>query len=346
MAFRIRSADLLRDRTFLIEFFRKYLTPNSDTHRFDWLYLQNPGGTARVWLVENLDTEESIGAAASFPRRFYVRGRESLGFVLGDFCIHPGFRSLGPAIQLQRTCIQGMDSNAPAIGYDFPSESMLAVHRRLGAQPEDRLVRFAKPLRTDRKVAGRVKLPFVARAVSAAGNQMLKWRDRRWRYSRREVIGQHNGPCGREFTTLATKVSLQHEVCLARTAEYLNWRYLANPLQKFEFLTVRHNEDLAAYLVLTQEGEDARIMDLFGEEDLGMLGGLISHAIELLRTRGVITVSAPLLASHRWGRLFERLGFSKRDSCPVITYPVAGCSTDNRARHHTGWFLMEGDRDS
>ncbi len=346
MTIAIRRVALQRERALLIDFLAKYLTPYSNDRRFDWLYLENPIGQAQVWLAEDTRTGAMLGTSAVFPRRFYVRGKETLGFVLGDFCIHPGFRSLGPAIQLQKACIHEMESSIRTMGYDFPSERMLAVHRRLGVWPGDRLIRLAKPLRMDRKIAEKVRVPLVARSISKLGNQLLRWQDQRRKFSGMEQIGWHTGSCGEEFSTLAVSVSADHEVCLARTADYLNWRYVAHPFQKFEILTARRDGALDAYLILNQEGEDARIVDLFGKEYPGLLSGIVAHAVELLRRRGVVTLSAPVLASHRWVHLFESLGFVKRESTPVITYPATGVFSDDQDGHEAKWFLMDGDRDS
>ncbi len=346
MTIAIRRVALQRERALLIDFLAKYLTPYSNDRRFDWLYLENPIGQARVWLAEDTGTGAMLGTSAVFPRRFYVRGKETLGFVLGDFCIHPGFRSLGPAIQLQKACIHEMESSIRTMGYDFPSERMLAVHRRLGVWPGDRLIRLAKPLRMDRKIAEKVRVPLVARSISKLGNRLLRWQDQRRKFSGMEQIGWHTGSCGEEFSTLAVTVSADHEVCLARTADYLNWRYVAHPFQKFEILTARRDGALGAYLVLKQEGEDARIVDLFGTEYPELLSGIVAHAVGLLRGRGVVTVSASVLASHRWVHLFERLGFAKRESTPVITYPTTGAFSGDQDGHEAKWFLMDGDRDS
>jgi hypothetical protein len=82
----VRPADLVKDREVLIETLRRYLTPQSNASRFDWLYQNNPWGAARVHgLPFDLDTEEAIGVGSAFPRRFYTPAGVTTGFVLGDF---------------------------------------------------------------------------------------------------------------------------------------------------------------------------------------------------------------------------------------------------------------------
>ncbi len=291
-------------------------------------------------MAEDAGSGALVGAAAAFPRRLREAGVAKSGYVLGDFCIHPGYRSMGPALQLQRACLEGIGGDSSALGYDFPSQHMLAVYRRLGIEPSDRLVRLAKPLRTIRKIAGAVRVPFVARGLSALGDPLLAWRDRELeRATGWDVAAQEKA--GDEFTALAQEVSAAHGVCVERSAEYLNWRFFAHPLRKHEMLTARRDGALRGYLLFTQQGEEAEIVDLFGVEDMTMWRGLVGRALRLLRARGVVTLSAPVLASHPRAEMLQSLGFRVRESLPVVMrVPGAGASPGGQ------WFLMDGDRDS
>ena len=346
MRIAIRRLSLEQERSALIQFLRRYLTPHSAEHRFAWLYLENPNGNAQVWVAEDSTSGELVGASAVFPKRLHLDGKETLGFVFGDFCIHPGYRSLGPAVQLQRACLEQMSLEIRTIGYDFPGAGMLPVHRRLGRQPEDRLVRLAKPLRVDRKISEKVPRGGIARTLSAVGNGVLGWSDR-WRsVPARAEIAWHQGRCGEEFSALAAKTAPRTGITTARTATYLNWRYLDHPIRHFDILTARRDGVLMACAVVTRDAEDACIVDLFGMEEREVLTGLLCHAVESLRSLDIVTVSAHLLASHPWLRLFARLGFVQRDSSPVIFYRAGGGGGFAGKAPAPGWFLMDGDRES
>jgi hypothetical protein len=286
-----------------------------------------------------------LGAAALFPRQLYVAGQQAPGCVFGDFCIHPRHRSLGLALQLQRTCLKEVDSELYTAAYDFPSTAMTAVYRRLGAEPQQRMVRLAKPLRLDRKIGQNLRARALSRPLSAIGNRVLKWRDRH-SFRRREGISHHQGLCGEEFSELAARLQEKQGICVARTAEYLNWRFVQHPSQRFEIFTARRRGELFAYMIFTQTQDDARIVDLFGIDDTEVLGRLVKEAVEFLRDRGVITVSAPVLASHPRVALFESLGFRSRESCPVLIYSASRSLRSGRSGAEPQWFLMEGDRDS
>jgi hypothetical protein len=339
MSITIRSADLKTDRDTLVELLARYINPLTDTRRFEWLYQHNPDGPASVWMAEDRAAAQVVGSAAAFPRRMFVDGAETLGCVLADLWIHPEHRSLGPALQLQRACMAAVESGRFALAYDFPQRSMIAVYRRLGITPSDSLLRLAKPLRTERKLAQILGAPRLARWVAAVADVVLRWVDRPSIPKDETAIARHEGPCGAEFSDLARRCRPVHGVCVARSAEYLNWRFQEHFHHRHELLVARRAGTLVGYLVLLQREDDAQILDLFGVEEPAILGGLVVAATDLLRRRGVAAVSAQVLASHPRATLFRQAGFRPRESAPVVFHAPGRLS----AGGGHGWFLMYGD---
>ena len=342
----VRQAELDSDRDQIIEVLSRFLTPLSSAHRFDWLYKENPYGPARVWMALEEKTGTVIGAAAAFPRKMYVGGVEKLGWVLGDFCVSDRYRTLGPALQLQRACLTVTDTASVTLCYDFPSRAMTAVYKRLGIEPFGQIRRFAKPLRADRKIREWVPWPSLAGGASAAANWILALADRRWEEGHGWTLALHEGPCGQEFTDLARQARVQYAVCIQRSAEYLNWRYLAHPFLRFEILTLRRNSSLRGYAVFTQSRDAGSLVDLFGVQDEAAMSTLLVGLVTLLRQRRVATVSVRLLDSHPWVALLTRLGFRPRESSPLMVYPPGHAVQVSEALKGQPWFLMHGDRDS
>jgi hypothetical protein len=85
------------------------------------------------------------------------------------------------------------------------------------------------------------------------------------------------------------------------------------------------------------------LMDLFSVQDRQVISTLVESLIKLLRKRCVITFSAPLLESHPWMALFQRLGSSLRKEPGGDLYPPALRRT---VLQGMDWFFMYGDRDS
>jgi GNAT superfamily N-acetyltransferase len=341
----IRLANIEADRNVLQEAISKWLSPRADAARFDWLYLGCPHGPARVLIAVDGARGTLVGAAAAFPRRLYVSGSPKEGCVLGDFFVVPEYRSVGPAVQLQRACLSMLSSEAFHAYYDLPAATMVPVYKRLFIEPRDRLVRMAKPLRADRKIRERIKLPVVARGVRAAANQVLKIKNRASAKPHIcQIAIQENG-CGEEFDALARSCSETYGVCTQRTAAYLNWRYRNHFARRFQMLVARRRGRLLAYCVFACEGEDAEIVDLFGVNESSVLIELTKAAAAHAYRQGAITVSANVLASHPSVQIFEKLGFRGRESCPVM-HSCPALSGTTQGSMVSNWFLMGGDRES
>jgi hypothetical protein len=275
----------------------------------------------------------------------YSGKNEILSWVLGDFCLDPRYRSLGPALQLQRACLSVLESSQSTVCYDFPSASMAAVYRRLGFSVTGQMLRLAKPLRVDRKVKEMIRNPAAQRVVTSVGNTLLKIASPRGNADEALEIAVHQGLCGEEFTSLAEAQRGMFTFCLQRSAIYLNWRYIENPLARHEIITARRDGRLVGYVVLSQSEEDSSIVDLFGEKDSAMVRRLVSAVTALGQQRGLMTVSVWMNESHPWRLLFSQMGFRLRDSAPVMIIP-SKTFADKIGPQLTGWYLMQGDRDS
>jgi hypothetical protein len=341
----IRPSKLHADRVPLIEALNRWLTPESNGRRFEWLYLNNPHGEARVWLSTLGATGSIIGAAAAFPRKMLVRGVPTAGCVLGDFFIAPQYRTIGPALQLQRACLDALDSPSLQIFYEFPAAAMLPIYKRLSIEPSDQMVRLAKPLRADRKLREIVKHPLVVRSLSGPINRVMELRDLPRNHRSRCTIAVHTGSCGEEFTDLAHANSSEYGICTERSAEYLNWRYLNHFARRYEILTARRDGSLVAYAVFTSDQGNGEIADLFGVCEPAVLSDLITGVVARLRKKSIFTLSTQMLDCHPWLGLFRKLGFRERESCPVIHTGISE-SDRNRPMNSQPWFLMQGDRES
>src|SRR5215470_10853735 len=101
MQINIFPANLSSDSNQIIETLHRLLNTRPDHWRFDWLYVDCPYGRSRAWLARDVARDQIVGVAATFPRRFYFGKERGCSGVLGDFCLDPQYRSLGPALQLQ-----------------------------------------------------------------------------------------------------------------------------------------------------------------------------------------------------------------------------------------------------
>jgi GNAT superfamily N-acetyltransferase len=341
----VRPSDYASDREELVAVLQANLPYLPHATFFPWQYLRNPDGQALTWVATDCDTKRIIGVAAAFPRRLYCSGADARGYVLGDFCIDPSHRSLGLAVALQRACLEALSTGDADFVFDFPSRTMLAVYTRLGIEATGAMIRYAKPLRADRKIANRVPVPAIAHALSAVANAGLRLRDSRIRDAGEYTIAVESGPWQEEFTQATRKWSASVGICLARTAAYLNWRYNDHPQQQYQMLAARRGGTLCGYLLLHRNGSDATIDDLVGEDD-SVRAALLMEAIALARQHRLQTLSAPWLSAAAGEQLFNRSGFRPRESISLVTLTLPQASRRLPGEAKASWYLTHGDRES
>jgi hypothetical protein len=342
----VLPAQIEKEKAALTAFLSTHLSPDATADRCEWLYCKNPAGIALVWVVRESEAGRIIGVSAAFPRRIYRRGQEIRGYVLGDFCIHPDYRSLGPALALQRSTLEGcLSRDGAGFVFDFPSTSMLAIYKRLRIEPKEAVIRFAKPLRADRQLQKRVPTKAAGAALAVAANVALRLRDAGLPRSSEWTIAEETGPCGEEFTQAFRRWAPRMGICADRSAEYLNWRFLQHPQRRYQILTARKDGRLYGYLIYHWEGEDASVVDLLAEDEQ-VSKALLVETITIMRDCGVHTLSAPFLGSHPGRKILEDCGFQPRESSPVVVLDLPWNATRSDSQVADRWYLTHGDRES
>jgi hypothetical protein len=338
VAIEVAAATLDGERASIVECLSRYLTERPDEARFDWLYRQSPHGPARAWVAR--DRGRIVGVAAAFPRRMLVRGAPETAWVLGDFCVAEDYRTLGPAVRLQRACLEGIDAGHAAFAYDFPSEAMTGIYHRLGIKPHGQVVRWARRLRVDPTVRRLVPDGRLAAGVSRLGNTVLALVPP-FGAGRGVRVRVHEGGWT-AIATLARAAAASYEMFVDRSADYLEWRYGRNPTCRYTVLTAETAGGTSGYAILAQGAEHVVVADLIAPEDASR-AALLRAAVVRARRDGVVTVSVPILDGDPLGALARRAGFSPRESRPLVVY--AGVRPRIDVGSHR-WLVLHGDRDS
>jgi hypothetical protein len=222
---------------------------------------------------------------------------------------------------------------------------MVAVYRRLGFSMTGQMLRLAMPLRVDRRVKEWIRNRAAQRVLSSVGNAVLKMSLPKVPEDNALDVSVQSGPCGEEFTALSEPQGWKLRIFLKRSAEYLNWRYVNNPLSSYEIITARRHGKLKGYAVWTEAGQDGSVVDLFGEDNPAIVKALLAGVVGRLTDRGVMTLSIWLNELHPWLSWCLEMGFGVRESAPIVCLPRPSIETPDGVRSAT-WFLMQGDRDN
>lgn len=337
----IQPADLARDRPALTELLGQHLTARSTPQRTEWFYEQNPHGRARVLTLRDGTDGAIVGSGAVIPRLLWINGSRRLGSVMADFWVHPAHRSLGPAVQLQRACVDAARELGCAF-FDLPQGNMPAVYRRMRLLGPLVLARLARPLRTRAFVARRVAVAPLASALGLLGDAVLRLRDLAQVPRARYEIATHAGDFGPEFDELTARPEPPGAVAVARSAEFLEWRYRRHYYLRYRIMTARRAGKLAGYIVLGVDGTSAEVVDLFPLADSRLTRELLIGAGAVLRREGADSLAMSWVAGPAPCTAFGAAGLRERGRRPFVIERFDVTGPDDPAGD---WHLTYGDID-
>lgn len=319
--------------------------PNVLKKKFDWLYLKNPAGLARVWIVSDAHGKIA-GAAAVFPRRFRIAGASRLAGLAGDFLIHPTHRTLGPAVALQRQVCAEATRGWVDFLYGFPNRLAEPMFKRVGFALLTERGRWVIPIRTAPLLAtmrgGRL-LGALASPVADYSLRLGLWWRRRNAGVRYQVS---NGPDER-FRSLWNAVGIDVTVALDRTVDYLRWRYAAAPLSRYTIVeAVNRDGALAGYGVLRVVDSVGEVCELVGD-GAAVLRGLAGELWRMARQAGAVRLE--YMVGQRTGAaaILPRAGFIQRqDLHHALVYVPRDRDTRDVILNAAGWWLVQCDGDA
>lgn len=352
MSILIREADLRTDRMLLLDTLlrnREHGDNELRQRRFEWSYYQNPFGQPRAWLALDEASSRVIGMVAAFPRKMLVQGKPVLGWNGGDTSIDTEFRTLGVAIKLRRAVQAPVDNGEMALLYSHPVDRMRAVLEKIGHHTIGTFARHGAILRTEplvQKILGRNAASAVLAGIANVFPP-LQWSARfsskQWR-----LCLQSEKRFGNEFDDLFARVAARHAVINVRDAEFLDWRFVQNPLVRdFQIYRFEREGKLCGYAIIGIENNAARVLDYLIDGDVRVLRSLLVHLMRAMRARRIPTLAVRGMDASEAVREARRLGFwfQDRKDAGVAVYaakssPLAALLHDERS-----WFMTQADRD-
>lgn len=286
----------------------------------------NPAGGPWSWVIYDRESG-SIGAMTSlFRRPMYVDGKLLMCGQVGQFAVDKAYRSLGPALKLQRATFQPVDSDALAFCYDCPPhDEGRSTFTRLGMRSTCEFMRYAFLLRSDQFLERRLGKAAWTRPLITGSNLLLNLRRARRGAPGIEIcnlVGRFDD----EFTHMDRIVPSTGIVRSSRSAESLNWRYRDNALSKVRVVLARQGGELVAFLAFSIEAErTATIHDLFGR-NLDQAGlPLLDAMIDACRQEEAVRIDGCCSETSELGPLFRTIGFRRRErAATVFAYAKPG----------------------
>ena len=333
MRITVRPVSLTEDRQEMLELLKRNL-PQLPQVGFDWRYMLNPAGPARSWFVYQQSERNAVAMASVIPRKMYVDGKEMVAGQVMHFVVDQRYRSLGPALLLQRATFDAVNSGELDFCYDCPPHDRgMSTFVRLGMRPSCQLTRYALLLRSDQYFARRIGNSLWTKPAVAMTNVFLGAR-RSHRPMPGVEIHPHETGFGEEFSVLDRRVSSVGVVRHRRSMEDLNYRYRENPEFEHRVLVARRSGELLAFAVFVVESDGIGcLVELFGRQLSEVGPPLLEALIDVCRREDIPAVCGYCSEGSELKSPFKASGFRPRETAARV---VAYAKPDSAAHRLLG----------
>jgi hypothetical protein len=346
MSVNVFEADVRQDLDIFVDLLNRNRDHDVERKRFEWLYLNNPHGRARAWIVKDEKADQAVAFTCVLPRFMYIDGEKTLCWNCGDFSVDKKFRTLGIALKLRRKAKDSVDSGEIAAFYAHPNDRMKVIHQKVGHYELGTMQRYVKLLRVDRHLEKKVNNRLVTGFFSAVINLGLKVRYFRYPKGNFDVRFEGHQKFDSEYDGLFQDVMRKFGVIGDRSALYLNWRYYQNPLYKTERVVLRKDGRLCGYVIFYIENGIAIFKDILCVNHDEALQTLLNAWIEMLRKRKIYSISAIIMDSNPVLFCFKKAGFVTRpETSSVFAYAQQKNPIAEKWLNKDQWYMTVGDRD-
>lgn len=337
----VRRASLTNDRQEILDILNRNFGTNQAS-RFEWRHTANPAGQSWTWFVYERSTNATVAMASVFPRYIYVNGKLMICGQVGEFAVEPGYRSLGPAVLMQRATFDPVNTGALAMCYDCPPHDQgMSTFKRLGMRANTEVFRYALLLRSDEFLQKRLGTSVFIKPAIAAANLILKVK-RPSRRMRGIEVSAFDEDFGEEFTHLDQMVSSSGVIRASRSAELLNWRYRSQPRAQFRVFVARRARELLGFLVIKDYGGRVTIADLFGRELVEIAVALLDAVVITGRRERIHLLEGYSSEGNLTKLAFLKVGFSCRESLArVIAYEKPDCQPGKMLGNGLRWAFSQ-----
>jgi len=342
MALEIRPVSFSTQREELLDVLHRNLPDVPHLRRFEWLYRNQPCGNPRSWFLVDRGADRAVGTVSLFPRALQVGN----GFIpcgqVGNFAVDKAYRTLGPALMLQKATLESVEAGHFAVCYDCPPHSLgMSTFRRLGMKENCLMHRYVRLIRTNRQFQKIFGDRASSRLLAAAGNVVLGLTSIRFHGTRGVDVSIHTGRFGDEFTRLDRDLATAGRIRNRRWAEDLNWRFYDDPLNRYTTVTARRNGELAGFALFTVEGSDARLIDISGATEIFL--PLLESVVDSARQAGTESLQAMVSDSNPLKNVLNSLGFRFRSEHARVVAHCSSAQSNLQLGHREKWALTHAD---
>lgn len=317
--------------------------------RYRWKLLEMPWSLSapNVWVADA--GQRLVGHYAATPLRFKLGNEVLTVGHTGDAMTHPDFRRQGVFSAVAQTAHKAWATAGVPFMVGVPNDQWISRRAPLGYTEQFKLVWFRRPLRLDRLLARRYRLPSLLRRVVTLTGRAWNalWKVPLGRAG--EVLVSSVSRPGPAFDALWQELKGHYQALYVRDRAWLTYRYGQAPGYDYHILLAQRSGHPVGYLVYRLTGRNAHIVawiaDLFtAPGDKVARTALLRTAMEAMVAAGagsvhvLLSPQAPLVSTLRRAGFWRARG--EFDASLVrLEQPLPDLSRPEV------WFTMTGDYD-
>ena len=310
---------------------------------YEWMYLKNPYGRALAWIVEDNATREIVKTGAKFPWPIWCGNQPVRGAISGDAATLPQWQRKGLS-HIRREVNHSHEFYGTTCAISGPNEGSRTVSTKAGEADEILGCLAGGIFLLDMKkllAEETPRIPGLLRNIAGASANALHalWPKPVFRSSeqtnyRIEQVASFSSA----IDAITLKAMAFKGYWCPHNAEFLNWRYLQHPLDRYEGFVMFKNDTPVAYSVLRFDGVQATLSEFAAPQD-----DLLRRTIAIARKAGCGYVNFFGPPAWPYWSLFKRAGM-----LPYKTnnwFEVSYDADKEGALDFNNWQVTPGDRD-
>jgi hypothetical protein len=340
------------DEQDIVKLFNSIFGGNRTSEQWQWEFKENPEGFQALVAVDGKKIVAHLGA---LNRRIKIAELETRASLEVDGMTHPEYGRKGIFVALGKRLIFDSQRDELGLVYGFPNENALHGHRKLDCIELFNLHVMIKPInfqRISKRMFSNKLLVFLANFAGKLTFRLF-YRQKRSRMED-DIDIRTITEFDSRFNDFWTKAKSAHNVILVRDRDYLNWRYVRYPEERYHILIAEKNDEILAWVVV-------RVLDRYGLDNgaiVDMLAlpnhedtihALLLKAVDDLQRKGVDLIACSIPKSSTYNRILRKCGFITCPKSlnpkeePFIIYPLS--KNLDSIKNPSSWYITWGDTD-
>jgi hypothetical protein len=331
------SFSIIKPKKFDGELFKKIWKitfPQLDANkRIEWSYDTKIFPNPDVFYIRENKESVVIGSCTVFFREFKYKDRILTIGITGDFSIIPQYRSLLPAILLQKRIIEDNKEKKLDLLIAFPNKISYPVQKRAGFIDSGKMMRYVQIIKTKGKLKNifPYNAPDVVYTVidsflhiyyELISISIKKKND----YKLDGQFPNENEISKKFIEQSKKKFNLINDI----SYEYLKWRFLENPLQNYKFFRVRTpKNELVAFIVYSVDKKNTFVEFFLWNDKFILLESLFIKFKRYLNNSRYETISVIINSKSYITDKLRKIGFMKTGmGTNILIYKISNCFND------------------